>query len=119
MKARREKLAELDVAGIAPFAYGFEPTHNTSAALRALPEGVEQGGVVRIAGRLAAWRPHGKTAFGHLADQWSRIQLYFRRDDLGDEVFRLVDLLDLGDVVGVSGPLFRTRTGETTFGSSR
>lgn len=114
MKARREKLAELDAAGIAAFAYSFEPTHTTSAALRALPEGAEQGSVVRIAGRLVAWRPHGKTVFGHLADQWSRIQLYFRRDDLGDDVFRLVDLLDLGDVVGVSGPLFRTRTGETT-----
>ena len=49
-----------------------------------------------------------------MADQWSRIQVYFRRDDLGEEVFRLVDLLDLGDVIGVSGPLFRTRTGETT-----
>ena len=114
MKARREKLASLEAAGIAPFAYGFDPTHDTSSALRALPEGVEQGEVVRIAGRLIAWRPHGKTVFGHLADQWSRIQLYFRRDELGDEVFKLVDLLDLGDVIGVSGRLFRTRTGETT-----
>ena len=114
MKARREKLAALDAAGIAPFAYAFDPTHDAAAALRALPEGVEQGVTVRLAGRLVAWRPHGKTVFAHLADQWSRIQLYFRRDDLGDEVFRLVDLLDLGDVVGVSGPLFRTRTGETT-----
>jgi lysyl-tRNA synthetase class 2 len=114
MKARREKLAELEAAGIAPFAYAYEPTHDTSSALRSLPEGVEQGEVVRLAGRLVAWRPHGKTVFGHLADQWSRIQLYFRRDELGDEVFRLVDLLDLGDVVGVSGPLFRTRTGEIT-----
>ena len=114
MKARREKLSELEAAGIPPYAYGFDPTHDASSALRSLPESVEQGEVVRIAGRLVAWRPHGKTVFGHLADQWSRIQLYFRRDDLGDEVFRLVDLLDLGDVVGVSGPLFRTRTGETT-----
>jgi lysyl-tRNA synthetase class 2 len=114
MKARREKLAALEAAGIAPFAYGFNPTHDASSALRALPEGEEQGEVVRVAGRLAAWRPHGKTVFAHLADQWSRIQLYFRRDDLGEEVFRLVDLLDLGDVIGVSGPLFRTRTGETT-----
>jgi lysyl-tRNA synthetase class 2 len=114
MKARREKLAALEAAGIAPFAYGFDPTHNTSSALRLLAEGVEQGDVVRLAGRLVAWRPHGKTVFGHLADQWSRIQLYFRRDDLGEDVFRLVDLLDLGDVIGVSGPLFRTRTGEIT-----
>ncbi len=114
MKARREKLAALEAAGIAPFAYGFDPTHDTSTALRSLPDGVEQGEVVRIAGRLVAWRPHGKTVFGHIADQWSRIQVYFRRDDLGEEVFKLVDLLDLGDVIGVSGHLFRTRTGEIT-----
>ena len=114
MQARREKLAALEAAGIAPFAYGFNPTHDAASALRALPQGVEQGEVVRVAGRIVAWRPHGKTVFGHLADQWSRIQLYFRRDDLGDEVFKLVDLLDLGDMIGVSGPLFRTRTGETT-----
>jgi lysyl-tRNA synthetase class 2 len=114
MKARREKLAALEAAGIAPFAYGFNPTHDAASALRLLPEGVEQGETVRLAGRLVAWRPHGKTVFGHLADQWSRIQLYFRRDDLGEDVFRLVDLLDLGDVIGVAGPLFRTRTGEIT-----
>jgi lysyl-tRNA synthetase class 2 len=114
MKARREKLAALEAAGFAPFAYSFDATHDAAAALRALPEGVEEGGVVRVAGRLVAWRPHGKTVFGHLADQWSRIQLYFRRDDLGEDVFKLVDLLDLGDVIGVSGRLFRTRTGETT-----
>ena len=114
MKARREKLSALDAAGVAPFAYAFDPTLDASAALRALPDGAEEGATVRVAGRLVAWRPHGKTVFGHLADQWSRIQLYFRRDDLGEEVFRLVDLLDLGDVIGVSGHLFRTRTGETT-----
>ena len=114
MKARREKLAALDSAGIAPFAYGFDPTHDVASALRLLPDGAEQSETVRLAGRLVAWRPHGKTVFGHLADQWSRIQLYFRRDDLGEEVFRLVDLLDLGDVIGVAGPLFRTRTGEIT-----
>lgn len=114
MKARREKLAALEAIGVPPFAYGFDPTHDTASALRLLPDGVEQGPGVRVAGRLVAWRPHGKTVFAHLADQASRIQLYFRRDDLGEDVFRLVDLLDLGDVVGVSGPLFRTRTGETT-----
>jgi lysyl-tRNA synthetase class 2 len=114
MKARRDKLSALEEVGVAPFAYGFDPTHDAASALRLLPEGVEEGPTVRLAGRLVAWRPHGKTAFGHLADQGSRMQLYFRRDDLGEDVFRLVELLDLGDVIGVSGPLFRTRTGETT-----
>jgi lysyl-tRNA synthetase class 2 len=114
MKARREKLAALEAAGIAPFAYGFDPTHDTAAALRTLETDAEVGPVVRVAGRIVAWRPHGKTTFAHLADQTSRIQLYFRRDELGDEVFRLVDLLDLGDVIGVVGRVFRTRTGDRT-----
>ena len=114
MKARREKLAALEGAGIAPFAYGFDPTHDTVAVLRSLPPDAEEGPEVRVAGRIVAWRPHGKTVFAHLADQASRIQLYFRRDELGDDVFRLVDMLDLGDVIGVAGRVFRTRTGETT-----
>jgi lysyl-tRNA synthetase class 2 len=114
MKARREKLAALRQAGIEPYAYEFQRTHDTTAALRALPEGVESGPLVRVPGRIVSWRPHGKTAFAHIADSRSRIQVYFRRDELGEEAFRRLDLLDIGDVVGVVGPLFRTRTGEIT-----
>jgi lysyl-tRNA synthetase class 2 len=114
LKARREKLGELEALGVPPFAYGFDATHDTVSALRALPAGVEEGPRVRLAGRLVAWRPHGKTIFGHLADAHSRMQLYFRRDELGDEVFAQLALYDIGDVVGISGTLFRTRTGETT-----
>lgn len=114
MKARRDKLAALEAMGIAPFAYRFDPTHDAASALRALPEGAAEGPAVRVAGRIVSWRPHGKTIFAHLADQWSRIQLYFRRDDLGEATFAMLALLDIGDVIGVSGSLFRTRTGETT-----
>jgi lysyl-tRNA synthetase class 2 len=114
LRARREKLAALEALGIAPFAYGFDPTHDAAGALQALPEGAEEGPPVRVAGRIVAWRPHGKTIFAHIADQWSRIQVYFRRDELGDGVFAFLELLDIGDVIGVAGPLFRTRTGEAT-----
>ncbi|MGH7712251.1 MAG: lysine--tRNA ligase, partial [Gemmatimonadaceae bacterium] len=114
MKARREKLAALEALGVPPFAYRFERTHTTHAALAALPADVEQGPVVRLAGRIAAWRPHGKTVFAHLADPEGRIQLYFRRDELGDAVFAQLELYDIGDVIGVTGSLFRTRTGEVT-----
>lgn len=113
MRARREKLAALEQLGIAPFAYSFDRTHPTSAA-RDLLGDAEEGPDVRMAGRLVALRGHGKTMFAHLADQHGRVQLYFRRDELGDDVFSLVELLDIGDHVGVSGPLFRTRTGEVT-----
>ena len=113
-RARREKLDALVASGVAPFAYSYERTHLATDATAALPDGVEEGPVVHVAGRLVAWRGHGKTAFAHLADSSGRIQLYFRRDELGEEVFAQLGLFDIGDVIGVSGPLMRTRTGEVT-----
>ena len=113
-RARRDKLDALVASGVPPFAYGFDRTHEAVAAVVALPEGQEEGGSVRVAGRIVAWRAHGKTAFAHLADGSGRIQLYFRKDALGDDVFSRLALFDIGDVVGVSGMLMRTRTGEVT-----
>jgi lysyl-tRNA synthetase, class II len=113
-KARREKLEALVAAGVVPFAYGYDRTHDAAAAVSLLEDGLDEGPVVRVAGRLVAWRGHGKTAFAHLADASGRIQLYFRRDEVGDEVFAQLALFDIGDVVGVAGPLMRTRTGEAT-----
>ncbi|HEX3160520.1 MAG TPA: lysine--tRNA ligase [Gemmatimonadaceae bacterium] len=112
--ARREKLAALESQGVPAFAYAFDRTHSSTQALALLGEGVEEGPAVRLAGRLVAWRGHGKTAFAHLADADGRIQLYLRRDVLGDERFAQLEQLDIGDVVGACGPLFRTRTGEIT-----
>ncbi|MCC6319584.1 MAG: lysine--tRNA ligase [Gemmatimonadaceae bacterium] len=114
LRARREKLARLDELGIPAFAYSYDVTHSAASALRSLPEGAAEGPEVAVAGRIVAWRPHGKTIFGHVADATSRIQVYFRRDDLGDAAWSLLELLDMGDLVGVRGPMFRTRTGETT-----
>jgi lysyl-tRNA synthetase class 2 len=113
-KARREKLEALVASGVVPYAYSFARTHETAEAVAALPDGAETGETVRVAGRLVAWRGHGKTSFAHLADGSGRIQLYFRKDDLGDDVFAQLALYDIGDVIGVSGPLMRTRTGEVT-----
>jgi lysyl-tRNA synthetase class 2 len=114
-KARREKLESLIEAGTPPFAYHFDRSHQATEALALYPEGQESDGeVVRLAGRLVSWRSAGKTAFAHLADSSGRIQLYFRRDVLGDEPFALMKHFDLGDIIGVEGPLFRTRTGEVT-----
>lgn len=114
--ARRTKLEQLAERGIAPFAYRYERTHDARHAVAALGNvsGDAPGPEVRVAGRLVAWRAHGKTAFAHLADPSGRLQLYFRKDELGDEPFAALDLLDLGDVIGVEGPLFRTKTGEVT-----
>lgn len=113
--ARRDKLAALRARGVEPFAYRFERTDTTAEALArgATLEGAAEGPAVTVAGRLVAFRSAGKTAFGHLADQEGRIQLYFRRDVLGN-TWDLVSLLDLDDHLGITGPLFRTRTGEIT-----
>jgi lysyl-tRNA synthetase class 2 len=114
LKARRAKVDALQEKGIPPFAYAFDRSHTAAAALTTFPaDGAEEGPSVRVAGRLVAWRGHGKTAFAHLADDSGRIQLYFRKDQLGD-AFGVVELMDIGDYVGVAGPVFRTRTGELT-----
>src|SRR5687767_702238 len=113
LQARREKLAELVRRGVEPFAYSFERSHVATDAVELLGT-ADDGPVVRVAGRIVAWRAHGKTTFAHLADVSGRVQLYFRRDVLGDERYALLDQFDLGDVIGASGPLFRTRTGEVT-----
>ena len=114
-RARREKLTALAERGVAPFAYSFDQTHFAADAVASHPEGQEaEGELVRVAGRLVSWRSAGKTAFAHLADASGRIQLYFRRDVLGDDGFEVAKLFDLGDVIGAEGPLFRTRTGEVT-----
>ena len=110
--ARREKLKALKERGIAPFGYRFQRTHTAAQALAAFA--ADQNVPVRVAGRLVSLRGHGKTTFAHLEDPTGRIQLYFKRDDLGDAGYELIKLLDLGDVVGLAGELFRTKTGETT-----
>ena len=113
-RARREKLAELEARGVPPYAYRFARSHDAEQAVALLPEGQEEGPVVRVAGRVVAWRAHGKTTFAHLTDGSGRLQLYFKRDLLGEAGYALLDLFDIGDIIGVSGPLFRTRTGEVT-----
>ena len=67
-----------------------------------------------MAGRIVALRPHGKAAFAHLAGDGARLQIYVKLDVVGEEAFKLFQLLDLGDIVGVSGHLFRTKTNELT-----
>jgi lysyl-tRNA synthetase class 2 len=110
--ARREKLAELVKRGVVPFAYGYDRTGTAASARERFSDGDPT--VHRLAGRLILLRPMGKTTFGHLEDGSGKIQIYFKVDDVGAEEYEVVKLLDLGDVVGVEGPLFRTKTGEVT-----
>ncbi len=113
MRARRDKLDRLRAAGIEPFAYSFDRSHTTREAVAALGAD-DEGPAVRIAGRLVSWRAQGKTAFAHLTDMDGRVQLYMRKDELGDALFAQLADYDLGDWVGVQGTMMRTKTGEAT-----
>ncbi|NIN71329.1 MAG: lysine--tRNA ligase [Gemmatimonadetes bacterium] len=115
IKARQEKLQRLQELGIEPYAYRYEPTTSAAAALRDYEAMSGESAVKsRLAGRVRSLRPHGKTTFAHLEDRTGKLQVYFRQDTLGDEGYELVKLLDLGDWIGVEGPMFQTRTGEIT-----
>ena len=122
LRIRREKLEALAERGIKPFAYNYDATHRT-VAVAALFEAAESEGRLSedgdgeaawLGGRIVSWRGHGKSAFAHLEDGDGSIQIYFKKDVLGDESFADLDLIDLGDWIGVQGQPFRTRTGEIT-----
>jgi len=113
LQARREKLEALEAAGVAPYAYSFDRQQSAAQAQTLLGQ-EDVGPPVSLAGRIVAWRSHGKTTFAHLADSTGKIQLYFKKDQLGDENYAQLAHFDLGDIIGVHGPLFRTRTGEVT-----
>jgi lysyl-tRNA synthetase, class II len=122
VETRLEKLRELERRGVAPYGYRYEVTSNTVAARSGFEAAEGDGSLseagfgdrVRLGGRLVSFRAHGKTAFADLADRAGRIQLYFKRNDLGEHVFGILELLDIGDWVGVEGRVFRTRMGEVT-----
>ncbi|HET9440556.1 MAG TPA: amino acid--tRNA ligase-related protein, partial [Longimicrobiales bacterium] len=112
---RIRKLEQLRERGVDPFAYSYHVTHDSERARALLPEDTaEDATPVRIAGRLVSIRGHGKTCFAHLADRAGKIQLYFRKDELGEAAFGVLNLLDIGDWIGVAGTMMRTKTGEVT-----
>jgi lysyl-tRNA synthetase class 2 len=116
--ARREKRAALEAMGVQPFAYRYQRSHTAAEARSAYQEGIgDAGPSVTIAGRVVSWRPKGKVIFGDLEDPSGRIQVYLRRDDLGDR-YEMVKLLDLDDHVGITGTVFRTNAGEITVRAS-
>ena len=110
---RLEKMARLRDAGIEPFPLRAQRTHTTAEALAAYeaPEGA--GEEATVCGRIISLRDMGKTVFAHIADEHGKLQLFLRRDDVGEESHAIFKkLLDLGDFVQASGELFRTKSGE-------
>jgi lysyl-tRNA synthetase, class II len=113
VRDRRKRLERLREAGIDPYSRGFKPTHSTAQARTLLGEG-DRTDPVALAGRMMVKRLHGGSAFADLQDSAGRIQLFASRDILGPKAFDLFADLDPGDVIGVKGPMFRTRRGEPT-----
>ncbi len=121
MRTRREKLEALRARGVEPFAYSCEVTARAAPSVAMFEEAEAAGSLVEgrgsaehWAGRLVAFRSHGRSAFADLEDHTGRVQIYFKRNVVGDEAFGLLDLLDRGDWIGVEGRLFRTRAGQVT-----
>jgi len=113
MRDRREKLDRLRASDVDPFSRGFRPTQTTLSARELLGES-ERTGQVALAGRLMVKRVQGGLVFADLQDGHGRIQLMATREILGDEEFARFADLDAGDIVGATGPVFRTRRGEVT-----
>jgi lysyl-tRNA synthetase class 2 len=118
-RQRRAKLARLRERGIDPYPPRYRRTHTTAEALSAFQSWEEAGATnpapeLRVAGRITAMRDMGGASFIDLRDGSGKLQAYIRRDTLGEEAYEGLRDLDLGDFLGVTGSLFRTRTGEVT-----
>ncbi len=113
---RRQKLSELRAAGQDPFVITSYPQDAYSADLKAeyadLPAETDTGRIVALAGRMISKRVMGKASFAHLRDARGDIQIFAKRDMLGDEAYAAFKKLDVGDIVGCKGEVFRTKMGE-------
>ena len=110
---RREKLKALVEAGKNPYELVKYPVDNYSEDIKANFENLENKTVV-IAGRMMSKRVMGKASFCNIQDNKGRIQCYVARDDIGEENYAAFKKLDIGDIVGVTGEVFKTKTGETS-----
>lgn len=117
LQIRRNKLDELRGLGVDPFGQKFDRTHHAADIVKAYEsqskEELEALGVeVSIAGRIMQKREMGKAGFAHLQDITGKIQIYVRADTVGETPYKAYDLLDIGDLIGVRGTVFKTKTGE-------
>jgi lysyl-tRNA synthetase class 2 len=110
---RRQKLDKLRAEGIDPYAQEMFPrTHQAQEVNEKFAQIADQE--VAVAGRVMAIRVHGKASFAHLQDMSGRVQVYLRIDDVGEELYHRFLDLDIGDIIGVHGKVFKTKRGEVT-----
>ncbi len=112
MARRREELDQLRKLGIEPYPHGYERDAFSSDILSAFNDGEPQR-IVSVAGRIMSLRKMGKASFCHIQDSKGKIQIYLKKDDLGD-IYDAFRLLDIGDIIGVKGFIFRTKMGEVS-----
>lgn len=113
IRVRREKRARLDELGVVAYPTSYPVTHTAVEAVSAFRDDGPPVGVA-AAGRVVARRKMGRATFLHLLDRSGRLQVYLRQDAVGEEAYERLELVDLGDFVGATGTMFRTRTGEVT-----
>lgn len=113
-RERRNSLKELRALGVEPYAYSFERTRFSDEAAALFDEvNPDTHLTASIAGRIMGIRRMGKATFAHLQDEAGKIQIYFKSNEMAER-YDLLRLLDIGDIIGANGFIFRTRTGETT-----
>ncbi len=111
-RERIQSLQSLRKRGVEPYGYSFDRTHSSGAARALFNDGdIEAKPIASVAGRITGVRRMGKASFVHIQDEEGKLQLYFKSDELG-EGYETLKLLDMGDIIGVTGFIFRTRTGE-------
>ena len=113
-EVRLQRLHTLQEKGINPYPNRVERTHTIAEVLEHFNDWEGPEGSFTLTGRIRLMRDMGKSSFAHIEDGTGRIQVYFRINDIGEEPYRMLKLLDIGDFIQVSGFLFRTKTGERT-----
>lgn len=111
---RRNKLAEMRAGGFDPFRASVTQSHFSADAMKLYVEGQDNTVTVSVAGRLVTIRDMGKSQFVKILDQQGQLQLYVKKDVIGDVAYAAFKKLDLGDILGATGTLFVTKTGEIT-----
>ncbi|QRG67876.1 lysine--tRNA ligase [Brevibacillus choshinensis] len=117
LQVRHDKMDQLREWGFDPFGKKFEQTHHADEIVKAFADKSKEDleaeeNTVTIAGRLMAKRAMGKASFAQLLDRSGQIQIYVRQDTVGEELHKVFDLSDIGDLIGVKGVVFKTKTGE-------
>ena len=115
---RLAKLEKIRQLGIEPYPYSFQISHTIPEIYKTAEKLIDNQSDISIAGRLLAIRGKGKTSFANIQAQHTRLQIYIRQDAIGESVFELFNLCDIGDHLGISGTLMYTKTGELTLRAS-